>query len=261
MTTNDDKIEWYRLEDLDPEDIDDEDGDMIIEQRLEVYNEAALERIADDIKLQDLPWIETLTVVSKEPIDVPDVFDDIKREEAFYKQALEAAYVAKEKLKEEGAPFLVPEDFIAPMLKNDEHMEEVYQKLVEEAKSGNEDALYKLHAFERQRKKSGNMNERQKLLNRKRKEGKEEKDFKDDEFDLEEAESVVAELAKDGKKKIPKYATKDARDAVYSLGKRNRQANQDDRPNPAKKGMSLRKKSSLKRPGKARRQKLRNKQK
>lgn len=42
MTTNDDKIEWYRLEDLDPEDIDDEDGDMIIEQRLEVYNEVIM---------------------------------------------------------------------------------------------------------------------------------------------------------------------------------------------------------------------------
>jgi rRNA-processing protein EBP2 len=31
--------EWYRLEDLDPEDIDDEFGDMIIEQRLQVNNE------------------------------------------------------------------------------------------------------------------------------------------------------------------------------------------------------------------------------
>lgn len=30
--------EWVRLEDLDPEDIDDEFGDMIIEQRLQVNN-------------------------------------------------------------------------------------------------------------------------------------------------------------------------------------------------------------------------------
>ncbi|CAO3703544.1 unnamed protein product [Rhizopus stolonifer] len=62
--------EWVRLEDLDPEDIDDEFGDMIIEQRLQVNNTDALERITDDIKLNNLPWIETLTVTSSQPLNV-----------------------------------------------------------------------------------------------------------------------------------------------------------------------------------------------
>lgn len=131
-----------------------------------------MERIADDLKLpEDLPWIETLTVVSKECINVPDVFDDLKREEAFYNQALEAVHIAREKIMEADATFSVPENFIAPMLKDDQHMEEVYQKLVEEAKDGNEEALYRLHAFEKQRKKASRVDEKQKMLSRSKSKG------------------------------------------------------------------------------------------
>ncbi|KAG1046460.1 hypothetical protein G6F46_005633 [Rhizopus delemar] len=265
MTTEVEKEpEWYRLEDLDPEDIDDEFGDMIIEQRLQVNNEDALERIADDLKLpEDLPWIETLTVVSKECINVPDVFDDLKREEAFYNQALEAVHIAREKIMEADATFSVPENFIAPMLKDDQHMEEVYQKLVEEAKDGNEEALYRLHAFEKQRKKASRVDEKQKMLSRKRKEGKEDTELKEDDFELE-MEGLEDSTERTGKNKsnVPrKQYTRDARDAKYSLGKRGREGKQEDRANPAKKGMSIRKKSSLKRPGKAKRQKMRNQQK
>ncbi|CAO3703545.1 unnamed protein product [Rhizopus stolonifer] len=156
------------------------------------------------------------------------------------------------------------------MLKNDEHMKQVYQKLVAEAKEGNEEAVYRLQAFEKQRKKAARVDERQKMLSRKRKEVKEEKELRDelreDEYDLD-MQQEMDEPAPTGKNKNKKMQTpriqytKEARDAKYGLGKRGREGNQDDRSNPAKKGMSIKKKSSLKRPGKAKRQKMRNQQK
>lgn len=122
-----------------------------------------MERITDDIKLKDMPFIETMVVTSKEPIKVDDVFDDLKREEAFYQQALEAAYIGREKVLEAGAAFFRPDNFIAPMLKDDKQMEAVRQRLIAEAKDGDEDALRRLHIFNKEQKKVQS-NERAKLL-------------------------------------------------------------------------------------------------
>lgn len=122
-----------------------------------------MERITDDIKLHDMPWVETLTVTSKEPIQVADVYDDLLREEAFYKQALEAAIIGKQLAQEAGAAFFRPDNFIAPMLKDDKQMEAVRQRLIAEAKDGDEDALRRLHIFNKEQKKA-KTNERAKLL-------------------------------------------------------------------------------------------------
>ncbi|KAL7320522.1 hypothetical protein PS15m_000407 [Mucor circinelloides] len=247
---------WIRLEDLEEEDIDDEFGDMVIQQKLLVNNEDALERITEDIKLNDMPWVETLTVTSKEPIQVADVFDDLLREEAFYKQALEAALVGKKLAEEAGAAFFRPDNFIAPMLKDDKQMEAVRQRLIAEAKDGDEDALRRLHIFNKEQKKA-KTNERAKLLQRKRKDGAEV--TLDDEFnvDLEEAERLAAatNTGKSSDDRPAKNYDRDSKDAKYSLGKRKKGAQTN--ANPAKKGMSLSKKSSLKRPGKAKRQMMR----
>jgi rRNA-processing protein EBP2 len=124
-----------------------------------------LERITDDIKLKDMPFIETMVVTSKEPIQVADVFDDLLREEAFYKQALEAAYIGRDLVLEAGAPFFRPDNFIAPMLKDDKQMEAVRQRLIAEAKDGDEEALRRLHIFNKEQKKA-KTNERAKLLQR-----------------------------------------------------------------------------------------------
>ncbi|KAI9266040.1 eukaryotic rRNA processing [Sporodiniella umbellata] len=226
--------EWVRLEDLDPEQIDDEFGDMIIEQRLLVNNTDALERITDDIRLDDLPWDETLTVTSEKPLAIMDAFDDLKREEAFYNQALEAIRQAKEQHPD---IFSIPENFAAPMLKDDEYMKQVYQKLVTEAKEGNEEAAYRLQAFEKQRKKAARMNEHQKMLSRKRKEMKEEREardqFNEEDYDVD-AEPQIDEPEpvgknkkknmKNAKKPRIKY-TKEARDQKYGLGSRARAKN------------------------------------
>jgi rRNA-processing protein EBP2 len=110
-----------------------------------------------------MPFIETMVVTSKEPIKVDDVFDDLLREEAFYKQALEAAYIGRERVLESGAAFFRPDNFIAPMLKDDKQMEAVRQRLISEAKDGDEDALRRLHIFNKEQKKV-QTNERAKLL-------------------------------------------------------------------------------------------------
>ncbi|KAF2972608.1 hypothetical protein GQX73_g1027 [Xylaria multiplex] len=62
-----------------------------------------------------------------------DLMDDIKRELAFYAQALDAAKRGRTLLKAEGVPFSRPTDYFAEMVKDDGHMEKVKAKLVEEA--------------------------------------------------------------------------------------------------------------------------------
>jgi rRNA-processing protein EBP2 len=52
---------------------------------------------------------------------------------AFYKQSLSAVIEARSRLKKEGVPFSRPNDFFAEMVKSDEHMGKVKQKLVDEA--------------------------------------------------------------------------------------------------------------------------------
>ncbi|KAI7902803.1 eukaryotic rRNA processing [Cokeromyces recurvatus] len=267
LTTNvsakEEEIEpqWIRLEDLDEDDIDDEFGDMVIVQKLLVNNEQALERITEDIELKNLPWSETLSLTSKEPLQVADVFDDLLREQAFERQALEAVYLARElavkEEKETGRKitFFKPKDFIAPMLKDDQQMEAVRQKLVAEAEDGNEEALRRLNLFDKERKKA-KANERAKILKRKKKEGSEV--TLEDEFnlDLEEAERLAAATNANTQDRLPKNYTRDTKDAKYSLGKKNK--NLQNPLNPAKKGMSFGKKSSIKRPGKSKRQKMRD---
>ncbi|KAI9490992.1 hypothetical protein BDB00DRAFT_835550 [Zychaea mexicana] len=101
--------EWgYRLEDIDDSDVDDDDGDLITEQHITVYNKAAITRIRDDLVIEDVSPFECLSVTTKEPVKIRDVFDDLTREQAFYDQALEAARTVKKQAEEHDAPFLPP---------------------------------------------------------------------------------------------------------------------------------------------------------
>lgn len=82
-------------------------------------------RITDEFKLKKLPWIETLTVTSSKPIEIPDIKDDMARELAFYEQALEAVKIGREKVLDAGLPFSRPDDYFAEMIKSEEHMAKV----------------------------------------------------------------------------------------------------------------------------------------
>ncbi|KAI7851698.1 hypothetical protein BDC45DRAFT_559326 [Circinella umbellata] len=109
ILVEEDKGQWgYRLEDLGDSDVDDEDGDLIAEQHITVYNKAAICRIRDDLKFDNVEPFECLSITTNEPVKIRDVFDDLTREQTFYDQALEAARIVKKQAEEQNAAFLPP---------------------------------------------------------------------------------------------------------------------------------------------------------
>lgn len=74
-------------------------------------------------------------MTTPDPISIPDVDDDLNRELAFYAQSLSAVKTARNLLKKEGVPFSRPTDYFAEMVKSDEHMGKVKEKVRDAAAS------------------------------------------------------------------------------------------------------------------------------
>jgi rRNA-processing protein EBP2 len=109
-------------------------GDIIPHQRLTINNTAALLRSLKSFALpSSLPFSATQSVTSAEPVQIKDPEDDLTRELAFYKQSLDAVKEGRERLKREGVPFARPADYFAEMVKSEEQMGKVRQKMVDEA--------------------------------------------------------------------------------------------------------------------------------
>lgn len=110
-------------------------GDIIPHQRLTINNTTALTAALNRIQLpySKLAFSEYQAVTTDEPVEIADVEDDLNRELAFYKQSLSAVKEARSRLKKEGAPFSRPADYFAEMVKSDEHMGKIKQKLIDEA--------------------------------------------------------------------------------------------------------------------------------
>jgi len=108
---------------------------VIPHQRLTINNSAAITASIKRISFitPKTPFSEHNSLVSTEPIDVPDPNDDLNRELAFYRVCQVAAVDARTLLKKEGIPFSRPGDYFAEMVKSDEHMNKIKQKLYEEA--------------------------------------------------------------------------------------------------------------------------------
>ena len=135
--------------DLDPGEWEDEEGiplsdieslaseekaDILPHQRLTINNTSALQKAFKSIALpSSLPFSAHQTVTTAEPVAISDVNDDLTRELAFYKQCLDAANEGRTLLKKEGVPFSRPTDYFAEMVKSDEHMGKIKQKMVDEA--------------------------------------------------------------------------------------------------------------------------------
>jgi len=91
-----------------------------------------------------MPWAETFVIVPSTPLPFRenrdsktnplDIHDDLKREVAFYNAALEAVNLARTKFRKGGIPFARPDDFFAEMVKTDEHMASVKDRLIFENK-------------------------------------------------------------------------------------------------------------------------------
>lgn len=138
---NEDEDEAEGDEEEDEEDIplsdleEDEREDVIPHQRLTINNSAAINASLKRISFitKQTPFSEHNSLVSQEPIDVPDPNDDLNRELAFYKVCQAAAVSARGLLKKEGVSFTRPGDYFAEMVKNDEHMNKIKKKLYDEA--------------------------------------------------------------------------------------------------------------------------------
>ncbi|PWN47025.1 Ebp2-domain-containing protein [Violaceomyces palustris] len=236
-------------------------------QRIKINNEEAIRRIHDEIRLDGgqsstassakttssksvgLPWIETMRVTYDKVVEdeVPDPDNDLQRELAFYKQSLHAVIEGKKLVEAAGVAFSRPADFFAEMVKSDEHMERVRQRLLDESaaikaseaakkqrelkKFGKKVQVEKLE--ERQRKKR-EMNEKVKNLKRKHA-GDDGGANDEDDFDvrLEDAldDSKPARggaggarrgqgKGKDGRAKMPRTV----RDEKYGFGGKKRRA-------------------------------------
>ncbi|KKA18636.1 rRNA processing protein (Ebp2) [Rasamsonia emersonii CBS 393.64] len=114
---------------------EDETQDVIPHQRLTINNSAAINASIKRISFitPQTPFSEHNSLVSSEPINVPDPNDDLQRELEFYKVCQAAAVDGRRLLIKEGIPFSRPGDYFAEMVKTDEHMNKIKQKLYEEA--------------------------------------------------------------------------------------------------------------------------------
>ncbi|KAL8901400.1 MAG: hypothetical protein Q9207_005212 [Kuettlingeria erythrocarpa] len=112
-----------------------EKGDILPHQRLTINNTIALTKAYDSIALgtASLPFSDHQTVTSAEPVPISDVNDDLNRELVFHQQCLTAAKEARDMLRKEGVPLSRPPDYFAEMIKSDEHMGKIRQRMTDEA--------------------------------------------------------------------------------------------------------------------------------
>mmetsp|Transcript_27308 Transcript_27308/g.40018 ORF Transcript_27308/g.40018 Transcript_27308/m.40018 type:complete len:473 (+) Transcript_27308:144-1562(+) len=148
---------------------DNEDSEDESEEEEEAETEQSSKQLTQAIALasalegtdRHLPWPETFTVVPPTPLpfgslndddvggkkrkrseesdeddeeEYVDVHDDLKREVAFYDNAMEAVRMARSHCENAGIPFTRPEDFFAEMIKTDDHMAKIKDRLIFETK-------------------------------------------------------------------------------------------------------------------------------
>lgn len=125
-------------EDEESEEEEEEDDSEEDKPREKVFanNQKALKKAYNRLRL---PWeatrfVEHQTLTTSAPIHtlVENIEDDTQRELAFYKASLEATSIAKKKLLQQKVPFHRPLDYFAEMLKTDDHMEKLKQRLIQE---------------------------------------------------------------------------------------------------------------------------------
>lgn len=133
--------------------------------RAPIYNIEALHEKYEDVGwAADAEWIDTLAVTASEPTVVSNIDDDIERELAFYNQALGSAKEAIMKYQGMGVPWLRPTDYYAEMVKTDDHMAKVKDKLmyeqqqieqaIERRKAREQKAYAKQMSLEKQRERN-----------------------------------------------------------------------------------------------------------
>lgn len=130
---DDDEEESEEEDEDDEEDDEDDEGPR---EKVFANNQKALKKAFNRLRL---PWeatrfVEHQTLTTSAPIHtlVENIEDDTQRELAFYKASLEATSIAKKKLLQQKIAFHRPLDYFAEMLKTDDHMEKLKQRLIQE---------------------------------------------------------------------------------------------------------------------------------
>ena len=239
---------------------------------MRINRKDALTQVYEDIRLDGpdgrdgMPWLEHMSIVVPQKLadEVPDAQNDLERELAFYRQALDGAVRGRERVLSANVPFSRPADFFAEMLKTDEHMERVRQRLLDETagikasenakrqrelkKYGKQIQTQKL--AERQKSKR-EMEERVGALKRKRDEA-----LNDDEFDVQLDEALDTRTQK-GKGKAKARMPRTARNERFGFGgkKRYSKSNTADSTDDFARGPAKRSSRKPQRPGKSRRAK------
>ncbi|KKA01881.1 rRNA-processing protein HuEBP2 [Hanseniaspora uvarum DSM 2768] len=123
-------------EEDDEDDEEDDEDDEGPREKVFANNQKALKKAFNRLRL---PWeatrfVEHQTLTTSAPIHtlVENIEDDTQRELAFYKASLEATSIAKKKLLQQKIAFHRPLDYFAEMLKTDDHMEKLKQRLIQE---------------------------------------------------------------------------------------------------------------------------------
>ncbi|KAF5103853.1 hypothetical protein D0Z03_000029 [Geotrichum reessii] len=264
---DDDDEEEEEEEDVPLSDVElDDDADVVPYQKVTVNNRKALAQALNNITLpyKDMKFSEHLSVSSEEPLVLKDVFDDLERELAFYKQGLAAANLGRAKLMKEKVQFTRPTDYFAEMVKSDEHMDKLKQKLVEgeTAKKAAQDARR-----QRELKKFGKQVQHAKLQERAKdkretldkikslKRKRSGNEITNDDFDIaiEEAAAETSERRGNGKPN----ARRQAKNAKYGSGGKKRFLRKNDAAssNDMSGFSNSKKKGPAKRPGKSKRAK------
>lgn len=246
----------------------DSDADIVPHTKLTINNMAALR---ESLARIELPWskhafTEHQSIVSAEKSEtqIKDIYDDTERELAFYKQGLDAVKQARTTLLKLKVPFSRPMDYFAEMVKSDEHMDKLKNKLLTEAanKKASEEAKK-----QRQLKKFGKqvqhatLQERakqkretlEKIKSLKKKRGANELN-NDDDFQVALEEATREDDGRDNKRRKPN-AKRLAKDAKYGFGGKKRGSRKNDAASSADiTGFSSKKmKGKPSRPGKSKR--------
>ena len=110
---------------------EDEREDTIPYQRMTINNIPALKTSTNRIRniKPGMRFSAHNSLISTLPLTIPDPNDDLTREEEFQRIALAGALLGRKKLRKENVPFTRPADYFAEMVKSDEHMGTIREKM------------------------------------------------------------------------------------------------------------------------------------
>lgn len=214
------------------EDADDSSqGEDELVEKIYANETVALLSRMEDIKLSSL-FVDNLahTVYGATADTITDVNDDLSRELAFYSQALKTATEGRKLCLKNSIPFSRPTDYFAEMVKSDDHMLKVRQKLLDQ-----ENSILESEKAKKQRnlKKFGKKVQVEKLQERQKDKkdslekikGMRRKGIEGDDFDIDvepkqtnfKRESKESKYGFGGKKRNAKSNTKDSTDDISAF--------------------------------------------